>query len=132
MKSTNQLWAELEAARETADRLSFIERLTDLGIAILHGRAPMPVGRDGLFPSRTLVQKDEGPRDLEMELAGMVRAANEVHSHLARLFRSCAPQCEVSDNTAHLVNQLDNVIAGYRIRLGFLIRANGGYPLFSS
>src|SRR4051812_18174618 len=36
--------------------------------------------------------KDEGPRDLvEVEIAALVRSANEVHNALARLFLSCAP-----------------------------------------
>ncbi len=40
------------------------------------------------------------------------------YGYLARLFKHLAPQCEPLPDLLGLCTQIDNLIAGYRIRLG--------------
>jgi hypothetical protein len=42
------------------------------------------------------------------------------YDYLVRLFAVCAPQCEPLPTLLGLCTQIDNLIAGYRIRLGEL------------
>jgi hypothetical protein len=41
----------------------------------------------------------------------------KAHAYLANLFCICAPQCEPFPDLMGLCTQIDNLIAGYRIRL---------------
>lgn len=42
----------------------------------------------------------------------------QAYDYLARLFKHCAPQCTPLPDLLGLCTQIDNLIAGYRIRLG--------------
>lgn len=41
MKNTDQMWIELVAAKQAGDRLTFVERLIDLKIAIIMAKQPL-------------------------------------------------------------------------------------------
>jgi hypothetical protein len=40
------------------------------------------------------------------------------YGYLSRLFVTCAPQCEPLPTLLGVCTQIDNLIAGYRIKLG--------------
>jgi tetraacyldisaccharide-1-P 4'-kinase len=40
--STDQIWAALKAAAQAGDEPTFLERLTDLKLAVLYQRKPLP------------------------------------------------------------------------------------------
>ena len=42
----------------------------------------------------------------------------DAYRYLVRLFEICAPQCTPLPDLIGVCTQIDNVIAGYRIRLG--------------
>jgi hypothetical protein len=46
----------------------------------------------------------------------------QAYDYLARLFVTCAPQCTPLPSLMGLCTQIDNLIAGYRIKLGELKR----------
>ena len=45
------------------------------------------------------------------------QARDEAREYLTRLLKTCAPQCEPLPTLEGLCTQIDNLIAGYRIRL---------------
>jgi hypothetical protein len=71
--------------------------------------------------------KDEMPRPPPMPAVVDVAPKDEVYAALSRLFLACAPHCTPADNALHLVNQIDNVIAGYQQSLDEVAKAARTY-----
>lgn len=57
---------------------------------------------------------------------GKPKEAVEAHGYLSRMFKNCAPQCEPLPDLLGVCTQIDNLIAGYRIKTG---EHKAPYPL---
>ena len=55
---------------------------------------------------------------LDIREFGQKEAQAEAYEYLRRVFEICAPQCTPLPDLMGLCTQIDNLIAGYRIRLG--------------
>lgn len=78
-------------------------------------QALQPLAREAAKPGAPdRVLQDFARRFMELPTDPATRA----YGYLSRLFKSCAPQCEPFDDLIGLCTQIDNLIAGYRIRLG--------------